>query len=262
MCVIIVAEPGVVIPQDKLELACDINKQGFGLSWGGKTKIETERSIEDNDPKAIAKLLEQTKTHRRFLHLRYATVGEVTMENSHPFIGMNGTFGMMHNGTLYNWKPLATSADKDRSDSFIFFRDMVEPMAKMAHKFSGPTFLLENMIFRKVLLDYIIGNSVVVLFDNKERKLTLNVNKGKQFEGWWASNDYSFDEQHIRSSTRTPYSWAGAYGAYDNKGGKQGSTLPFDLEKDGGKKATRSVDLPGVQLHSSTTNAGNIRDFF
>jgi hypothetical protein len=104
-------------------------------------------------------------------------------------------------------------------------------MAKMAHKFSGPTFLLENMIFRKVLLDYIIGNSVVVLFDNKERKLTLNVNKGKQFEGWWASNDYSFDEQHIRSSTRTPYSWAGAYGAYDNKGGKQGSTLPFRPRK-------------------------------
>lgn len=258
MCVILNIDPGAEIPQDKMELACDINKHGFGLVWFEKDKIKVERDTADNDPKRIAGLLEKLKgtQGRRILHLRHATVGDVSPMNSHPFIGLGGTLGMMHNGTLYRFKP--DEKDSKESDSLRFFRDLVEPFATMARKFSGPKFLLENQLWRRMLLEYVTSDNKILLFNNLGETLTFNKHKGKDYKGFWASNEYSFDEWHARNPNKP------AWGGGNNSGGPFGGTSSNSRGTNWvGGRPQNANDLPGHEvLIGQSIKAGSASDFF
>jgi len=39
-------------------------------------------------------------------HVRRATDGSVSQENAHPFVSCDGRSAFMHNGVIFNWKPL------------------------------------------------------------------------------------------------------------------------------------------------------------
>src|SRR3990167_10959404 len=86
MCVIIDRQPGVDISENMLEIACTINKDGYGLAFAEKGKIIVHRSLGKNEPTDVKLILDKYKDKRVFLHLRHATVGEVSEINSHPFI--------------------------------------------------------------------------------------------------------------------------------------------------------------------------------
>ena len=205
MCVIIIREPDITIPLDKLELACDINKHGFGLSYIQNNRIMTVRSTEDNDFKEIASRLNDLKDRRVYLHLRHATVGAVTLDNSHPLPVLHKKqdkvdLMLMHNGTLWGYKPPVT--DLITSDTVLFNRTFLTPLAKRVVKYTGHTKLLQDSFLRS-LLDREANYSVFVLFDSLGNHYIVNEDRGTQFQGWWASNDYSFQVSHIRSSRRT-----------------------------------------------------------
>lgn len=225
MCVIIEKQPGFLIPHNMLDTACDINKHGFGISYINKGKLKTIKKADTpNDPKVIADILEPLKDVKVYIHLRHATVGDVVMMNCHPFDvspAKRYQVQMMHNGTLWGFSPDKTSTPLDsRSDTLIFATKVVAPLIQRGYAYLGDK-VLEDEFTIKILRSYITQNSVVVFFDNKGRSIRFNKSQGKDFEGFWASNDYSFQQSHYRSSTKTynpthqnagQYRYMGEYG--------------------------------------------------
>lgn len=80
MCVVIVARE-TFPDEDLLRAANDINKDGIGVAWRGKTKVNWEKGI------TMERLLEIGKTTQApwVVHFRIATVGEPIPELCHPF---------------------------------------------------------------------------------------------------------------------------------------------------------------------------------
>jgi hypothetical protein len=207
MCVIIDRMPKVDIPFDKLEIACDINKHGFGLAFVDRGHLEIIRSTKQpNDPSEVQKHLEKLKNHRVFLHLRHATVGAVSEENQHPFVAMTGRknkplLGFMHNGTLFSYEP--KDKTQGSSDTKQFNEMLVRPLALRCRKVVGDKKVLVDPFFQWIISkDLGYTQSVLVFFDAFGNVIRYNEDKGANFEGWWASNSYSFNENHLRATKK------------------------------------------------------------
>jgi len=92
MCVIIIKQKSNTIPMETLKTSARINPHGLGIVWLDTFEVEYHKS------KAYAKL----STERPFIaHFRYATIGKVGRDNTHPFVcGANRDELLMMNGTI------------------------------------------------------------------------------------------------------------------------------------------------------------------
>ena len=92
MCVIIIKQKGNVMSREIAKTSSKINPHGLGIVWLDTFELEYCKSSEYN------KLI----TERPFIaHFRYATIGKVSTENTHPFVcGNNKDELLMHNGTV------------------------------------------------------------------------------------------------------------------------------------------------------------------
>lgn len=115
MCVIICLTPGYTLPFDMLENACYNNPHGFGLVLRDPKyqKLQLIKSSEEelqagNDPKRIYELLKENEDIERYLHVRWKTEGDISVDNVQPFCTYNSKnreVYFMHNGTLQDYKP-------------------------------------------------------------------------------------------------------------------------------------------------------------
>ena len=92
MCVIIIKQKDNVMPAEVAKNSARINPHGLGIVWLDTFEVTYHKSREYN------KLI----TKRPFIaHFRYATVGEINKENTHPFVcGANKDELLMMNGTI------------------------------------------------------------------------------------------------------------------------------------------------------------------
>lgn len=106
MCLIIVKEKGKYVSHEVIRRAAEVNKDGLGIVWLDDYSITYHKSREHN-------LL---NTDRPYVaHFRYATVGKVGKDNTHPFkcgdtneyLMMNGTISGMGNKNVCDTKVLA-----------------------------------------------------------------------------------------------------------------------------------------------------------
>lgn len=264
MCVILEIQPKVEVPYDKLALACDINKHGFGIAYVSNKEIKIRRSIEQpNDPKKVAEILTELAEHKRFVHLRHATVGKVVMENNHPFVSHKQkgrpSIAFMHNGGINTWAP--TKNDDVSSDTKCFNDEFVIPLIHRIGAYCQPRDILNDWMFKRfVQHENGTYSSVLVFFDIWGNVLKFNADRGKQFEGWWASNSYSFESTHSRSSSRPTYthtgsSWAGQQSQVWRKrqhGTKINRPLPWEWEP----YTEHAVDLSGWESELIKNSGG------
>jgi gamma-glutamylaminecyclotransferase len=92
MCVIIIKQTGKNVPQEVAKTSARINPHGLGIVWLDTFEVTYHKSSE-------YKVLD---TKRPFIaHFRYATVGAINKENTHPFrCGSNKQEWLMMNGTI------------------------------------------------------------------------------------------------------------------------------------------------------------------
>jgi len=92
MCVIIIKQKGNKVSQEVAKTSSRINPHGLGIIWLDTFEITYHKSSE-------YKVLD---TERPFIaHFRYATVGAVNKDNTHPFrCGKNSNEWLMMNGTI------------------------------------------------------------------------------------------------------------------------------------------------------------------
>ena len=92
MCVIIIKQTGKHVPQEVAKTSARINPHGLGIIWLDTFEVTYHKSAE-------YKVLD---TKRPFIaHFRYATIGAINKENTHPFrCGSNKQEWLMMNGTI------------------------------------------------------------------------------------------------------------------------------------------------------------------
>jgi predicted glutamine amidotransferase len=80
------------------------HKDGWGVVQLDGKEPRVERGLDPAGRCArFASLAESTQSRALLAHIRLASVGPVTLQNSHPFLGRGWAF--MHNGTVKNWAP-------------------------------------------------------------------------------------------------------------------------------------------------------------
>lgn len=105
MCVIIVNKEGELIKDEVLLVSAKINPHGLGVLWLDDYKV----TYHESDDYGIL------QTERPFVaHFRYATVGKVSKENTHPFhidddhvLFQNGTVNGLGNSKMTDTEHLA-----------------------------------------------------------------------------------------------------------------------------------------------------------
>ena len=92
MCVIIIKQKGKKVPQEVAKTSARINPHGLGIIWLDTFEVTYHKSTE-------YRVLD---TARPFIaHFRYATVGAINKDNTHPFrCGSNKQEWLMMNGTI------------------------------------------------------------------------------------------------------------------------------------------------------------------
>lgn len=202
MCLIIQREPNFEIPFDKFKSALTVNPDGYGLSFpDGNGKLITLRNPASPDPDKLYRMINEELLDKNLLiHLRYTTVGETVMRNAHPFPILERKrdgidLRMAHNGTLFDYK---SKASKGESDTRAFVRTFVRPLFKRMAKAMDPAELLSDPFIKELLEDKLSKSSVLTFLDGNGQSLICNEtgNGGKQDEGWYYSNTYSFNATH------------------------------------------------------------------
>lgn len=104
MCVIIIKQKGHQVSQEIAKTSARINPHGLGITWLDTFEVTYHKS-------ADYKVLD---TDRPFIaHFRYATVGAIGRENTHPFVcGKNKNEYLMMNGTIKGLGNLKQSDSK------------------------------------------------------------------------------------------------------------------------------------------------------
>lgn len=206
MCVIIHREPNIVIPHEKLVSACLVNADGMGVVAFDRGKLEVRKVFDTagNNVDVLERFLEQAKDLNVYVHLRYRTKGDTDKSNVHPFgmlkskwHGMDVQF--MHNGTLSDF------GTKTDCDSKHFVKTFLTPLSEKLLKAIPPDVLLHDPTFIEILKKYAGRSSVFLLADSFGNHRIINYDEGKEFDGWWASNDYSFNAYHRTPKTEYKY---------------------------------------------------------
>ncbi len=182
MCVICRFPKGYMPPKDILCNAVNNNPHGYGLIVKtDKNELIVIKDLpkESNDPEVIYKLLEEHKQHERFLHVRWRTMGEVSLENTQPFQVMDKDgheLWFMHNGTLSGygsyggtvWRgnQQVQTQGSEASDSKTFAMTV---LAKILPKFVGENGVgdIQDKDFQDIILKYWTGNNRGIIISNR-----------------------------------------------------------------------------------------------
>jgi hypothetical protein len=206
MCVIIKREPKILIPEEKIISACHVNSDGWGISVVDRGKLTTQKfhDPKGTKPEDVIKALKDAEDNLLFLHLRYTTAGKTNTDNCHPFEvfkGDNFEVQFMHNGTLSKF---SKGKSDDYSDTYHFTLEILKPLVRAFYEVDGASVLANPTL--KAILDEFRASSAFALYDNEGNSLLVENTSCKQFEGWWASNEYSFNRTHRTASNSSAFS--------------------------------------------------------
>lgn len=203
MCLILVRDPNVQLDFEHIKHAALNNPHGWGYIIPDRGHLEIRRffNAKGTDPEEVYNVLDENIDKRLFLHLRYATAGSRDKNNVHPFpVLQKRKHGMqawlMHNGTLNDF-----SSHKSRmSDTYHFTEEVVRPLLERSMALRGKTKCINDPFVNKIIEKY-SGWSKFLLVDNYGNYQTIG--GGTQKEGYWVSNDYSFQKSYREEKTES-----------------------------------------------------------
>jgi glutamine amidotransferase len=191
MCIIICNPKDVALPNEETLRHCWEQNPDFGgfayINDKGRIVIEKHNDLEEFI--LNVQVIKSTFETPILIHMRYATRGDITLDNCHPFrINKGAVFA--HNGTLSLCNP---KKDDERSDSRIlrdhyltnFPEDWYAP-----DKLWGMLGLFESITNDRIAFLLRTGDFVI-----------YNKDKGDEVEGNWYSNDYY---KTVRKTTTVP----------------------------------------------------------
>lgn len=177
MCQIVYSPKGDLMPREVFDLSRYSNPDGIGvMSERGPEKF-LGRKAGKRAWRYLRALSAAGIPHG--VHFRWATHGEVTRANCHPFESRDAL--IMHNGIL---SQTAKDADAQRSDTALF----VERFMEYVPEPTEPTYYA----FVAKLETFIGWANKFLMFHRKAREFTIcNEDQGTWLNGFWYSNEWS-----------------------------------------------------------------------
>lgn len=172
------------IPLSHLANGWETNKHGAGMAYvkDGKVVIDKGYMRYGKFKRRFLKLRRLNPDSYFLVHMRYASRGEVSKENTHPFWVHEGESAMIHNGTI------SINTEKGQSDTGAF-----------ANLLSGlPKGFTKVGAFSRLIISYINTDKIAVLTSDNEINI-YNSDNGESLNGIWYSNDY-YTGEYSRSS--------------------------------------------------------------
>lgn len=199
MCLIAYIPAGKKLPVEHVKSAYRGNDDGIGIM----SVYGVERFLGNKALKRALKYLETLHSidAEYAIHFRYATHGEVSIANTHPFTLPNGAAWVMHNGVLSKWTDKAT---KLHSDTSVFVRERL---------LNAPDTGELNLDYWTVIAGE-IGTNKLCVMTKLGHFIIVNKAYGTMRDGIWYSQTYSLPhEPHVYSTPthRTPYRPSGYY---------------------------------------------------
>lgn len=181
MCLIInPTKPGInalsQLTDAQLLQAYQSNNDGFGLMYSlqhPKPALCTLKfAAHETDGYHFIDTFRQHQHLDPVVHLRFATHGDTSAENAHPFIINHATkritYGVMHNGVLpQNSYTQPRSKRSKHSDTNLFVEQVLTPLLNV-----DPDALQKPHI--TALLERLIGSNRIAILDSKGRFTYLN----------------------------------------------------------------------------------------
>ena len=246
MCVIFHQVPGYTLPYDKLENAVWNNPHGYGivLKENGRLQTIKELPANGNNPKEIYKILKDNEDIERFVHLRWKTQGDISIENTQPFTVYSSKkreILFMHNGTIHEAPPKAfegamkeAGITANSSDSIKFALGILAPVLERLQGVHGTADLTDPYVQNVIHKLWPYNNNRGILISSDQQPLILGANSwstvkmsdGKEFH---ASNDEYFDvlkrgDEYERRKKEQAVIQSSVWGGTN-------STVPLDLTK-------------------------------
>lgn len=177
MCLII-AKPNTAAapPREHLVNAALANPHGIGFAIADGHRLTIRKGFQtvDNALAAYARDTKSGKPHAALWHFRFATHGDKTRRNCHPF-GLWPGWAMAHNGML-------TGFDHPQwSDTRL--------LARLLRSISDPYLVLDKTEGRKALADHIGQGNKLVFIHQSGRLEIVNEQSGNWEDGRWYSNN-------------------------------------------------------------------------
>lgn len=220
MCLIIYAPKGQLVPRDVLSFAANQNSDGIGvMSEDGVHKYLGKKAL-----KRARRYIESLAADQipYAVHMRWATHGDINLDNTHPYKAPEGNHYIMHNGII---SFTTAESSKAESDTAVYVRKYLHAM---------PDF--EDTDYYKQVGTHIGYSNKFVIMDTDARFQVCNESQGIWIEGVWYSNTYSLPTAFV---PRTNYS-----GGWWN-GHRTGGMSDYDLDE----------WIPGTGAGSSTVTA-------
>lgn len=191
------------MPDDYVESAYYRNPDGIGIMSsrgiqkfvGRKTLRKAQRYLKGLHESGVSYAI----------HFRYATHGDITLRNCHPFELPNGNGHLMHNGVLGAYTSRATALD---SDTAVFASEQTSADA-----------------ISEAYLDYwgTVGskigfNKLCIMLpeSHKFHFVLVNSRQGSERDGIWYSQTYSLPQKPFVYSA--PYPTTASTGYYPQRG--------------------------------------------
>jgi len=215
MCMIIVKEKGVAIPEkmnDYIDYSYTSNNDGMGIAlW----KKDSNFVLIKKDFKKLKKLKRFIKNNvdkedALVIHLRLASAGNKSFVNRHPFslevkklnkLECKTSMAVAHNGTFTDLR----SFDSKFSDTYIFVKEILsDPVIKNNLKRKSIKQLLEKFIghSRIVILDY---NGDCIYFGNWKEEDGLKFSNSGYKKREYNFQHYSPYEYYLPTHFSTNY---------------------------------------------------------
>lgn len=217
MCMLCVIPPNTMPSRSKLENSALNNPHGYGFAIvvPEERRIICERTMNaDESINRFLELRQQYQTGYAIWHARYATSGEMTVDNCHPFVLPDtqypNTTYIAHNGVLDVIEPKT----EKRSDTRIFVEDLLPAI--------GGVKAFDNDQVWNLLEDFTRGSKVAVLTvhpDAEYQMYLLHESAGnKDNDGvWWSNNSCELSYGYYGSYHTLGASSTSASKAYDEK---------------------------------------------
>ncbi len=200
MCNIFWLSSGVMPKEEEFYNCVYNNWHGYGLITKVGKALDVKREVpEENDPKMLWDLLKDNLEYERFLHLRHATAGDLSLDNAHPFpvISSNkGDVWFMHNGALPGMDPkqIATIPKDDPREKWSDTRYWVETFLT-PYLGSLKTVDIHDATLKKIVGMAWAANNRGILISSTQKAATLGAwvtMKGENDEIYYSANDTYF----------------------------------------------------------------------